>query len=397
MPYERLAECLSLGLNTRLARGLWRPEEDRASGSIVPPIFVSAVYRYPDAWEKSYKPRVGDLKYSRENNPSVMILEDLIACIEQGEWALVFNSGMSAIAAILLAYSSREARITLARLVYGSTRSLTAGLWRRIGFEYRLAGPPWEDLLEEAESSDLVLVETIGNPTLRIPPLRELARICLKSGCRLVVDNTFASPVLYRPLDDGAWLSVESMTKYMAGHNDVMGGSISGKGEDVLAKLWDWRRAIGATLQPIEAYLTLRGLKTLGLRVERASKTTMELAEWLEADPRIARVYYPGLPSHPDHSEARRLFNGGYGGVVSFELKSCTAATFLDNLRLISPAPSLGGVESLASVPYYSSHRNLPEDEKKALGITPGLIRLSVGLEDVDDLKNDIKRALESC
>ncbi len=387
--------CLGEGVSTRLVWGGWRPGEDRTAGSIVPPVFVSAIYSYP-VGEKTLEPRAGDLKYSRENNPTVMLLEETLACIESGEWALAYNSGMSSIASILLAYTGRESRITVARLVYGTTRSLAAGLWRRIGFDLRIAGPPWEDLLEEAEASDLVIVETMANPTLRIPPLLELAKTCRKSGCRLVVDNTFASPILFKPLDHGAWLAVESMTKYMAGHNDVTAGLVAGRGDDVYRKLWDWRRAIGGTLQPLDAYLVMRGLKTLRLRVEASSKNAMELASWLEEHPNVSKVYYPGLPSHPDHGEARRLLHGGYGGVVSFEIKSGDPLRFLEKLRVIAPAPSLGGAESLASLPYYSSHRGLPEDEKASLGITPRLVRLSVGLEDVDDLKRDLDNALRS-
>ncbi len=387
----------TVSIDTLLARGVWRYWDDKLAGSILPPVYVSAIYSHP-VGDKTLRPRAGDLKYSRENNPTVMELEEVMACVENGDWSLAFSSGMGALSTAIIAYSRPGTRITVSRLVYGSTRGLLEGLSRRMDIRVEVRGPPWEDLLESAEASDIVIVETMGNPTLRIPPLRELYTRCRKHGCRVLVDNTFATPILYKPLDDGAWLSAESTTKYIAGHNDVVGGLLAGKGEDLYNKLWDWRRVLGATMHPFEAYLTIRGMKTLHLRIERSSKTAMQVAAWLEDDKRVSRVYYPGLESHPDHREAKSLFNGVYGGVVSFELVGGEKAAmkFLSSLKIISPAPSLGGVESLASYPYTASHRNLPEEERLDLGITPGLIRLSVGMEDPDDLIEDIDRALEA-
>ena len=382
---------------TRAVRSGWGPDRDPAREPIVPPIYISAIYKHPPGTEHIF-PRVGDLKYSRENNPTVLGLEEALAAVESAGWALAFNSGMAAIAAILHAEAVRARRIAVMRLVYAPTRLLAERLSKLMGLQLRLAGPPWEELFKAAEESDLVIVESMANPTLRVPPLRELYSICRERGCKVVVDNTFATPVAYRPLDDGADLVVESGTKYIAGHNDITMGLVAGRDEQSYRELWDVRRLLGSTLQPMEAYLAWRGLKTLVPRFERASKTAMEIASWLEEHPAVERVYYPGLPSHPDHREARRLFNGLYGGVVSFEVKGGEAAAlrFMEELRIAIPSPSLGGVESLVSYPAWSSHRSLPEEEKRRLGITPGLLRLSVGMEDPEDLKEDLDRALRA-
>jgi cystathionine gamma-synthase len=228
-------------------------------------------------------------------------------------------------------------------------------------------------------------------------PTRELYSICREAGCRVIVDNTFASPAAYRPLPDGADIVVESATKYIAGHNDVVAGLVAGLREEDLMGLWDLRRLLGTQMQPFEAYLTWRGLKTLHVRFEAMSKTALRVASWLEDHRCVERVYYPGLPSHPDHAEARRLMpHGLYGGVVSFEIKGGQEAAlrFLENLKVVAPSPSFGGTESVVAYPEWSSHRNLPPEEKKALGITPGLLRLSVGMEDPDDIIEDLDQAL---
>ncbi len=386
------SRCTGSSLDSSLVwEGSWRPERDPV-GSIIPPIYLSAIYKYPDE-DKAVKPVVGDLKYSRENNPTVLLLEESYSCLEGGKWALAFNSGMAALASVMLAHVTPKSRVTIARLVYGATRSLLASLWKRIRFDYNVSGPPWEDLLDAAEYSDIILVETIANPTLRIPPLHELLKAC-RDTCRVIVDNTFASPILFRPLEMGAWLVVESSTKYLSGHNDVAGGLVAGQDMDDYKRIWEWRRLLGTAQQPLDAYLVLRGLKTLHLRVERASRSALEIAKWLERHPKVSKVYYPGLPSHPDHDYAKKLFNGIYGGVVTFELSNGDPIRFLSRLRIIAPAPSLGGGETLATLPYYSSHRGLPEEEKARLGITPRLVRLSIGLESVEDLINDLNEAL---
>lgn len=382
---------------SRVVWGGWRPENDPRYEPVVPPLYLSAIYRHPPGIEHEM-PRVGDLKYSRENNPTVLMAEEAFRLAEEGKWALGFNSGMAALATIMLALAPETGRIVVMRLVYAPTRMLAERIARLARVEVAFAGPPWEELVESVQKGGLVIVESVANPTLRVPPLRELYSVCRESGCKMVVDNTFASPAAYRPLPEGADLVVESATKYIAGHNDVVAGLAAGIKEEDLINLWDFRRLLGTTMQPFEAYMTWRGLKTLSVRFEAVSKSAMAIAEWLEDHRAVEKVYYPGLPSHPDYSEARKIFPPGlYGGVVSFEVKGGQEAALkvLENLTLIAPSPSFGGTESVIAYPEWSSHRNLPEDEKRRLGITPGLLRLSVGLEDVDDLIEDLDRALK--
>ena len=382
---------------THAARGPWRPEEEPRSMDVEPPIHISSVYRYPP-YEKPLRPRKGEVKYGRENNPTVMLLEDQFARLEGGDWGLAFNSGMSSLSTLLL-FPGTQRRVVLQRVVYGATRSLAERLAERTGSKLVLRGPPWEELLHEVAGGDLVLLETLGNPTLRIPPLDELVDRCEQRGCRLIVDNTMASPVLLRPLDHGAGLVVESASKYIAGHNDVLAGLVAGRGEEDYQALWEGRRLLGTHLQPMDAFLVMRGLKTLYVRVREASRSALVVAEWLEAQEDVERVYYPGLETHPDHDNALTLFREGlFGAVVSFELRGGRrrAEAFLESLRLVIPTASFGGVETMVSYPYMASHRSLGEEEKRLLGITPGLLRLSVGLEDVRDIIYDLETALKA-
>ncbi|MCE4616406.1 MAG: PLP-dependent transferase [Aeropyrum sp.] len=388
------------GRTTRWIRAGWRPSRDPAREPVIPPVFVSAIYTHPAmSLEREY-PKVGDLKYSRENNPTLLGLEEALAELESADWALAFTSGMAALTAITVSALARGARrIAVMRLTYGSTRSLV-DLLRRVspGIEVEVAGPPWDKLLEAVARCDLAIVESMANPTLRVPPLRDVYRQARESGCMVAVDNTFATPLSHRPLESGASFSIESLTKYISGHNDVVAGSAAGNGREELERLWDVRRLLGTTLQPIEAYMAWRGMKTLEVRFERQSRSAAEVAEWLESHSKVSRVYYPGLPSHPDYNNARRELEGLYGGVVSFELRGGRRAAFklLSSLKLIEPSPSFGGVESLISYPALASHSNLSEEERRELGITDGLLRLSVGLEDVADIVDDLARALRS-
>jgi cystathionine gamma-synthase len=365
---------------------------------VIPPIYVSTVFRHPPGIGRDL-PRLGDLKYSRENNPTVMLLESSLCRLEDASWCLCFNSGMAALSSVLMSYlySGGVRKVLVMRLVYAPTRLLVERIASMAGVSYEAAGPPWEDLLEAALGSDLVIVETIANPTLRVPPLDELYGVCRDSGCSVVVDNTFASPAIYRPITEGGHVVVESLTKYISGHNDATGVLVATNNRGLAEEVYAWRSLLGGISRPIDAYLVFRGVKTLKLRIERASKTAREVAEWLEDHPRVEKVYYPGLPSHPDHETARRLFNGIYGGVVSFEVKGGQEAALrvIERVKVAVPSPSFGATETLLSYPEWSSHRELPEEERRALGITPGLLRLSVGLEDPEDIIEDLSQALE--
>ncbi|MCE4613356.1 MAG: aminotransferase class I/II-fold pyridoxal phosphate-dependent enzyme [Desulfurococcales archaeon] len=392
-----MSDVRGRGFSTRSVWGSWYPGEDEKYEPIIPPIYVSTVFRHPPGIGRLL-PRLGDLKYSRENNPTVMLLEATLCGLEEASWCLCFNSGMAALSSVLFSflYSGRTRRVTVMRLVYAPTRLLVERVASMSGASYNVAGPPWDELLEAASRSDVIIVETMANPTLRVPPLRELYGLCRESGCKVVVDNTFASPAIYRPVSEGGHVVVESLTKYIVGHNDAIGGLVATNSREIAEETYTWRSLLGGIARPIDAYLTLRGLKTLKLRMERVSRTAKEVAEWLEDHPKVSRVYYPGLPSHPDHETARSLFNGMYGGVVSFEVKDGQegALRVIDRVKTIVPSPSFGATESLLSYPEWSSHRELPENERRSLGITPGLLRLSVGLEDPEDLIEDLSQAL---
>ncbi len=379
-----------MGRGTQSVHGGW--EGDIYTGALEPPIYLSATYRFGD---KPFAPRGRMLKYSREDNPTVYWLERHVARLEGGEDGLTFSSGMAAIAAVLMGFAGRGARVVMPREVYGVTRVLARELSYRLGFTLRLAGPPWEEFLEEAASADLVFAETITNPLLHTPPLDILVKVAGEAGALLVVDNTFATPILFRPLELGADLVIHSATKYLSGHNDVVAGVAAGPANYVNL-LWGWRRILGSQPGAFEAYLVLRGLRTLHLRVRRHCENAKVVAEYLEDHPRVSRVYYPGLPSHPDHSTARRLLDGGYGGVVSFEVRGGgpEALRVLSRVRLIRPAPSLGVPSTLIIHPASSSHRDLPLSERLRLGISDGLLRLSVGLEDPEDIVEDLSQAL---
>ncbi|ASJ17193.1 cystathionine gamma-synthase [Thermococcus chitonophagus] len=358
------------------------------------PLYITAVFRQiGDAYLTE---RGTELKYSREENPTVRHLEDKLAELEGSDNALAFNSGMGAIATLYLSLLRAGDEVVLSMEGYGSTIEL-AKLLEKFGIKVRLAYPNAEKLCEAvSDGTKLVLVETMTNPTLKVIDVPEVAKRCREVGATLIVDNTFVTPLLYKPLKDGANFVVHSLTKYIAGHNDVVGGAILWNGP-FIQDLWDWRRRLGTIIQPFDAWLIERGMRTLEVRFEKQSRSAEAIAEFLADHPKVKEVHYPGLKDDPYHEIARRLFKKGlYGGVVSFDLGSEeNALAFLRSLKKIFPSPSLGGVESIATYPVKSAVKNMEEEQRKVLGITEGLIRLSVGLEPLDDLIEDLDRALE--
>ena len=386
------------GASTRAIHGYRDMLELDPYQPITPPIYRTAMFTYPRSDGPSIRGR--PYKYSREDNPTLVYLERVITQLEEGEDTLVFATGMAAISTLLFTLLRPGDRVVVSREAYGSTLRLFERL-RRWGVDVVFAGPESEDIAVEASKAGtrLVFVETITNPLLRVTDVPSIAKAAGESGALLVVDNTFATPILYRPLRDGATLVVHSLTKYMAGHNDVLGGSVTGPSEIVAGELWESRRMMGTTMDPEQAFLVLRGLKTLEVRMERHCRNAMSVAEFLVDHPKVSQVYYPGLPGSPGHEVAKRLFPPGmYGGVVSFRVKGgrSTVERFFSRLRVIRPSPSLGGPESVASYPVMSSHASLPEEERRKLGITDDLVRLSVGLENIDDIIEDLDQALSS-
>jgi cystathionine gamma-synthase len=354
---------------------------------IIPPIYQTAIFKHPFGAQI----RGRELKYSREDNPTVNLLEKRMAALEGGEDCLAFSSGMAAISTLVMGTLSKGDTILTSKEIYGATLILFRSL-EKFGIKV-------EAVLNESvqdhirRGTKMVFVETITNPVLKVSDIPSLIKTCKEEGAIMVVDNTFATPVNFRPLEFGADYVVESATKYLGGHNDVIAGILAGSGLD---QIWEWRRNLGGSLDPFAAYLVLRGLKTLKLRVQEHNRRAQEVAEYLEGHRKVKRVHYPGLRSSRYFEVASR-FMKGFGGVVAFEVEGGEKAQkLLRSFRLIKTAPSLGGAETLITHPASSSHKNISPAERKELGIEDGLLRISVGLEDIEDIIRDLEQGLDS-
>ena len=363
------------------------------------PIYQTSTFEVASAQELAdlLEFRTPGHSYSRYSNPTVAALEEALAELEGGEAALVTASGMAAIHATLASVLEPGDEVLAARALYGGTFALLTGLFAKFGVVARFL--PLTDASAVAnaitERTRLVWAETIANPSTDMPDLAALAELAHAHGALLAVDNTFASPYLCNPLVLGADLVVHSLTKYVGGHSDLVAGAVIGGRERVAAARHVLINA-GGNAQPLEAFLALRGVKTLALRVERHSSSALAVACALEAHPGIRRVLYPGLAAHPQHELARReLRDGMAGGMLALDLAGGRPAgeAFLGRLRVAVHATSLGSAETLCSHPASSSHRQLSEAELAAAGLTPGLIRVSIGLEDPDDLVEDLGTA----
>lgn len=354
---------------------------------IIPPIYQTAIFKHPFGAQI----RGRELKYSREDNPTVNLLEKRMAALEGGEDCLAFSSGMAAISTLVMGTLSKGDTILTSKEIYGATLILFRSL-EKFGIKV-------EAVLNESvqdhirRGTKMVFVETITNPVLKVSDIPSLIKTCKEEGAIMVVDNTFATPVNFRPLEFGADYVVESATKYLGGHNDVIAGILAGSGLD---QIWEWRRNLGGSLDPFAAYLVLRGLKTLKLRVQEHNRRAQEVAEYLEGHRKVKRVHYPGLRSSRYFEVASR-FMKGFGGVVAFQVEGGEKAQkLLRSFRLIKTAPSLGGAETLITHPASSSHKNISPAERKELGIEDGLLRISVGLEDIEDIIRDLEQGLDS-
>ena len=339
--------------------------------------------------------------YSRYENPSTAALEELLTVLEGGQGALACASGMAAIQmAVVTALADRRKSVVAANALYGATVSLLLNVFEPTGVSVRFVDVCDLDALRtgvaEAQPGCIV-IETISNPLLRVAPVDRVAEIAREAGAALVVDNTFATPLIARPLELGAHFTVHSLTKYLAGHGDVLGGVVVAD-EAHLESLRTLSRAIGPVLGPFESYLAMRGIKTFPLRMERQCANACRVASWLQAHPRVERVYFPAVAEHPDAATIRRLFPPNlYGAVVSFELKQAGREEifrFMDALQLVVRATSLGDVHSMMLYPVMSSHREVSPKHRERMGIRDSLVRLSVGIEAPEDIIQDLDQAL---
>lgn len=366
-------------------------EPDPTTGAIITPIYQTSTYvQEALGRHKGYE-------YARTQNPTRAALEGNLAAIEGGKAAFAFASGMAAINAVASVLTSGD-HVIVSDNVYGGTFRLFDKVLTRSQLSFTYVDTGDLDAVARAftPTTRLLFVETPSNPVMRITDLAQAATLAHAHGAKLVVDNTFASPVLQQPLALGADLVTHSTTKYLNGHSDSVGGVVIATAQEDIEWLGFVQNAAGAILSPFDSWLVLRGTKTLPLRMAQHSRTGMALAQFLEAHPKVRRVYYPGLASHPQHALAAAQMRD-FGGMLSFETGSLEAARrVLDSVKLLALAESLGGVESLISHPATMTHASVPRDTREALGITDGLVRISAGLEDLDDLKEDLSRALDA-
>ncbi len=380
-------------------RAVWAGEEERRPGAPtqVPVVHsVSFGYRGLDEWmEVATGGREGHI-YSRNTNPTVAAFEEKIRDLEGAEAATSFATGMAAIAGTLWTLLEPGRRVVSVRDTYGGTSVVFQDYLPRYGVECVLCDTSDHGAIEAevARGCDLLYLETPTNPTLKVLDLERLARSGREAGAVVVVDNTFATPVNQAPLELGAHLVVHSATKFLGGHADALGGAVCGDPGHI-ERIFRFREITGGTLHPEAAYLLLRGMKTLHLRIERQNESALRIARWLEEADGVEAVHYPGLESHPHHEVARRQMTG-FGGVLSFALEGGLerVGRFLPELRHAHLAANLGAVETVAGTPATTSHVECTPEERAALGIPEGLVRYSVGVEDADDLIRDLEGAL---
>jgi cystathionine beta-lyase/cystathionine gamma-synthase len=365
-------------------------DPDPTTGAIVPPIYQTSTYVQDELGKHK------GFEYGRTHNPTRFALEQSLAALERGHAAFAFASGMAAIGAIATLLSSGD-HVVVSDNVYGGTFRLFEQILTRYQLAFSYVDTSRLDLVEQAitPATRMLFVETPTNPMMALTDLRAAAEIAKQKRIRLVVDNTFASPYVQQPIACGVDLVTHSTTKYLNGHSDSVGGIVVTSRDEDAERLKFIQNAAGAILGPFDAWLVLRGVRTLALRMERHNDNGLAVARFLDAHPKVRRVYYPGLPSHPQYELAKRQMRG-FGGMLAFELASLDAARrLLKAVRVASLAESLGGVETLISHPATMTHASVPPERRAKLGITDSLVRLSVGVEDVADLTDDLGQALD--
>lgn len=368
-------------------------QHDPATGAVVPPIHLASTFVQPGSGEW------GQFDYTRSGNPTRKALEETLANLEGGVGALAYSSGMAAIHGAAMLLSSGD-HVVAGSDIYGGTYRLLHKVLNRAGITVTLAPSSQLHKLAAAitPQTKMVWIESPGNPLLSITDIAACAELAHQHGALLAVDNTLASPVLTRPLELGADIVMHSVTKYLGGHSDLLGGALVVRDEELFQQLYFIQNATGAVMGPWESFLTSRAIKTLELRVRAQSATAASLAQHLKEHSEVAKVYYPGLPDHPGHELAARQMDGAFGAMISFEAQGefQRAKRLVESTKLFQLAVSLGAVESLIEQPAAMSHASYDRQDRLAHGITDGLVRLSVGLEAFEDLRDDLDQALRS-
>ena len=364
-------------------------EPDPATGAIVAPIYQTSTYVYDELGKnKGYD-------YARTNHPNRKALERTMAKLEGGHSAYVFTSGMAGIDAVFRTLRPGD-HVVLSDAVYGGVFRLSTQLLVHFGLEFSFVDTSVPDLVHASfrPNTKMLYVETPTNPTLRVTDIAAVAKLASGRNITVVVDNTFLSPYLQRPIELGAHIVVHSMTKYLNGHSDATGGAVVLTRPEDAEKIYFVQRSAGSGLAPMDCFLVSRGIKTLAVRMLQHNANGIAVARHLDAHPKVRKVFYPGLPSHPQHDIARRQQRGP-GAMISYYLGSLDAARrFLNQVKLCALAESLGGVETLISLPAQMTHASMPPEVRERVGITDGLVRLSVGIEDVEDINADLDQAL---
>jgi cystathionine beta-lyase/cystathionine gamma-synthase len=353
------------------------------------PIFQTSTYYYPKEGSAGYV-------YTRLGNPTQEVAEDKIAALEGAQEGLVFSSGMAAITTTIISLLGKGDHLIATEDLYGNTYSFLRNELKRTGIELSLIKSENAKRIEKyfRHNTRGIFLETPTNPLLKVIDIQNLARATHKKNIKIMVDNTFATPINQRPLEFGADVVIHSGSKYLNGHSDVIAGLVAGNRKD-LEKIEDMRTTLGGSLDPHAAFLLQRGMMTLAVRMHRHNENGLRVAEFLEGHKKVNKVNYPGLPTHPSHELAKEMMSG-FGGMLSFEVKGRRkdANKFLKSLKLLLAAPSLGGVETLISIPAETSHSYLSRKERLGQGIKDNLIRVSVGIEDFEDIKKDLNQAL---
>ncbi len=365
--------------------------KDDSTGAISFPIYQSATFRHPGPGQST------GYDYGRSGNPTRDIVEEALADLEGGDRGLLFSSGMAAITAFLMGFT-RGDHIIVSRDIYGGTYRLLTAIFSNFGITADFVDTAESEAVERSVKKETraILLETPGNPLMSISDIREISAIARKNKILLAVDNTFLTPALQRPLELGADIVIHSATKYLGGHNDLSGGALVTAAPELGEEYSFIQNAAGSILSPGDSWLLARSIKTLPLRMKAHSEGAMKIARWLREQKRIKAVYYPGLEEHPGHAVcAGQAY--GFGGMISFRLENAPAAArCLERVRLVSFAESLGGVETLITLPAVQTHGDIPESVREKLGVTGDLLRLSVGLEDPADIIKDLETAINS-